>query len=460
MSSVLLIYPFFRPPFDRSEFRFPPLGVAYVASSLRAAGHDVSILDCTFLSRENAFREASRAAWPVVGIYGMITLEDDSILFARALRGSARLLVAGGPMPTSDPARFLEDFDVVVLGEGEQTMVELLEAVRQGRDLMGVRGIAFRAGGLQPAARGTPVPGVVLSGDRPHASELDRMPFPARDLLPNDRYREAGRKRYGRSITTIMTTRGCPFSCEFCSNEIFGVSYRARSPQNVVDEVEQVLSLGYERIHFADDVFTLDRGRVQRICAEIIRRGLHFRWECLGRIDSVDRGLASLMKEAGCRRIFFGIESGDGQILRLMNKGITPSKARSAVVAAHQAGVKTGAFFILYYPGETDATVITTLRFALSLPLDYLSFTMPYPIPGTVLHRRVKDRMPGKWRQDGGILFDHTLIFDADYSQAKMRFAILKGQLEFALKRGLGRAGLIVLPVVRRPTDLILRLMR
>ena len=257
-----------------------------------------------------------------------------------------------------------------------------------------------------------------------------------------------------------MTTRGCPFSCEFCSNEIFGVSYRARSPGNVVDEVEQVLSLGYERIHFADDVFTLDRGRVQGICREIMRRGLRFRWECLGRVDSLDIDLAAMMREAGCRRIFFGIESGDDAILRLMNKRITSARARSAVNAAHQAGVKTGAFFILYYPGETDATVRATLRFASSLPLDYLSFTVPYPIPGTALHARMKDRAMRPWRQDENLLLDHTLTFDADHSQAKMQLAILKGQAEFALKRALGRFGPVVLPLLSRPTDLLLSLMR
>ncbi len=460
MSSVLLIYPFFRPPLDRSEFRFPPLGVAYVAASLREAGHDLSILDCTFLSRESAVQEARRVASPVVGVYGMITMEDDCFLFARALRDSAELLVAGGPMPSSDPALFLEHFDLVVMGEGERTMVELLEAISRGSDLMSVRGIASRPGGWRRSARGTPVDGVAFSADRPHEPELDRIPFPARDLLPNHRYIAAGKKRYGRSITTIMTTRGCPYSCEFCSNEIFGVSYRARSPENVVEEVQQALSLGYERIHFADDVFTLDRDRVQRICAEIIRRGLHFRWECLGRVDSLDRELASRMKEAGCRRIFFGIESGDDGILRLMNKRITASKARNAVAAAHEAGVKTGAFFILYYPGETDATALATLRFASSLPLDYLSFTMPYPIPGTMLYRRVRDRIARTWRQDPALLFDHTLIFDSGHSQAKMRLAILKGQLEFVLKRRAGKLGLIALPLVRKPTDLMLRLMR
>ena len=226
-----------------------------------------------------------------------------------------------------------------------------------------------------------------------------------------------------------MSTRGCPFSCEFCSNVMFGSSCRARSAENVVAEVEDALSFGYDRIHFADDVFTLDKARVVRICEEIERRKLHFEWECLGRVDSVDAVLLRRMKKAGCDRIFFGIESGNDDVLALMNKRITVEKAERAVRDAHTAGLHTGAFFILYYPGETDDTVRATLRFALSLPLDYLSFTMPYPIPGTGLFRRVMGGEVREWKQPDALLFDHTLTFDADFSEAKMRFAILKGQI-------------------------------
>ncbi len=174
----------------------------------------------------------------------------------------------------------------------------------------------------------------------------------------------------------------------------------------------------------------------------------------------MDRGLARRMREAGCRRVFFGIESGSPETLGLMNKRITPERARLAVCAARDAGLKTGAFFILYYPGETDRTVLTTLRFARSLPLDYLSFTMPYPIPGTRLFERVRDRAVRTWRQKMGLIFDHTLVFDADFSQAKMRFAILKGQAEFEIRRRLGALAPAALSLVGKPTELILRLMR
>ena len=257
-----------------------------------------------------------------------------------------------------------------------------------------------------------------------------------------------------------MSTRGCPFRCEFCSNVVFGDSYRERSPHNVVDEIEAALALGYKRISFADDVFTLNRRRVIEICREILRRDLRFSWECLGRVDAFDYPTANEMKEAGCFRIFFGIESGNDDILKVMNKQITTDQARDAVETAHRAGLEVGAFFILCYPGETDDTVLDTLRFATSLPLDYVGLTMPYPLPGTALAERVGDRSPREWRQEGGLLLDHVLTFDADFSELKMRFAILKGHAQFAMRRRLGRLAPLALRLFEKPTDRVFRLLK
>jgi anaerobic magnesium-protoporphyrin IX monomethyl ester cyclase len=452
VSSVLLIYPFVRRSLDRSRFRFPPLGPAYVAASLRQAGHAVRLLDCTFLRRDQALRMALTANAEVVGIYCMATMLDDCLWFAERLRGRCRLLVAGGPLPTCEPGAFAGHFDAVVRGEGEQTMVELLAAHETGAEVSAVPGVVARGSG-PGAPESCPPP-------RSFVPDLDSIPFPARDLLPNAAYIRHGRRHYGSSVTTVMSTRGCPFACEFCSNVVFGHSYRARSPGSVVDEIEEALSLGYDRISFADDVFTLDRERVVAICAEIRRRDLRFAWECLGRVDSLDEPLAREMKRAGCARVYFGIESGDDEILRLMNKGITAAQARAAVEAAHRAGLEVGAFFILFYPGDTDDSVLETLRFAGSLPLDYLGLSMPYPLPGTVLHERVGERITRETRADGSFVLNQRLTFDADFSALKMRFGIAKGRAQFEMGRRMGRLGPPALKLFEGPTDRLLRLLR
>ena len=462
MTSTLLIYPFFRRRLDRSRFRFPPLGVAYVAASLREAGHSVHVLDCTFLSRREAVSQALAARADVVGIYCMATMKEDCLGFARALRGRCGLLVAGGPLPTCEPEAFVQDFDAVVRGEGEQTMLEILAAHQAGADLASVPGVVCRRENDAPAGSAAALESgaAACAPPRPFASDLDRIPFPARDLLPNGRYIEFGRKSYGYAITTVMSTRGCRFRCEFCSNAVFGDSYRERSPQNVIDEIEEVLALGYDRISFADDVFTLNRRRVLEICEEIGRRGLRFSWECLGRVDAFDPETAQAMKAAGCFRVFFGIESGNDRILRLMDKRITTAQAAGVVLAAHQTGLEVGAFFIVCYPGETDDTVLDTLRFATSLPLDYLGLTMPYPLPGTALFDRVGDRVTRAWRPQETLLVNHVLTYDGDFSAAKMRFALLKGRVQFEMRRRLGKWAPAALVLFERPTDAAFRLLR
>ncbi|MGZ4923139.1 MAG: B12-binding domain-containing radical SAM protein [Halobacteriota archaeon] len=460
MTRVLLIYPYFKPKRSRSIFRFPPLGICYVAASLQRAGHEVEVLDCTFMTRDAALAQAARAQADVVGIYSMMTMREDSITFARLLRPHTRLLVAGGPLPSCDPKVFLDDFDVVVVGEGERTMVELVHAYETGSDKAAIAGIAYRERQDDGRMKRDKDDDIRLTIARAFAANLDDIPFPARELLPNDRYIQYGQQKFGHGKTTIITTRGCPFRCEFCSNAVFGVSYRERSAANVVDEVEQALSFGYDYIHFADDVFTFNKKRLVEICAEIKRRGLSFKWECLGRVDSITPELALAMKTAGCSRVFFGIESGNDAVLRLMNKRITVEQARSAVTAARQAGLNVGAFFIVCYPGETNETVLDTLRFASSLPLDYLSFTMPYPLPNTALYERVKEHINKQWRPPEGGFLEHICIFDADFSETKMKFAIIKGQISFLLKRRFGHHSYVVERPFEAITDFLFQHMK
>jgi anaerobic magnesium-protoporphyrin IX monomethyl ester cyclase len=456
MTTVLLIYPYFKPPRDRSVFRFPPLGPSYLAAALLQAGHAVHLLDCTFLNRSEALKRALALKAEVIGIYAMVTLLEDCLWFARQLRGRGQLLVAGGPLPTCNPESFLGPFDVVVRGEGEETLCELVTAFAHQIDLGSVAGIVYRP---KPDHAATGEIPAVFTADRLPVKDLNRLPFPARHLLPNADYQRHGRKTYGYTITTVMSTRGCPFRCEFCSNVIFGGSYRERMAQNVVAEIKQALEMGYDRISFADDVFTLNKARVLEICDEIGRQGLHFHWECLGRVDTLDYATAVKMKQAGCTRIFFGVESGSDQILQLMRKQITTDEARRAVEDAHRAGLQVGAFFILFYPGETDETVLNTLRFAASLPLDYLGLTLPYPLPGTALFERVRSQINREWRPGESVFGGHVLIYASEFSEAKMWFGILKGQLHFVLQRRLGKLAPRGLRLYEKLTDAIFRIL-
>jgi anaerobic magnesium-protoporphyrin IX monomethyl ester cyclase len=405
------------------------------------------------MNKPEALKQAIEAKAEVVGIYCMVTMLGDCLWLARQLRLSSRLLMAGGPLPTCDPLAFVGDFDVVVRGEGESTLLELLKAYSSGDDYSSIAGITMNR---KTWSDGKFVDEIISTPDRPFNQDLDSLPFPARRLLPNQSYIQFGRKKYGYSITTVMSTRGCPYECEFCSNVIFGGSYRERSARNVVDEIEQALAVGYDRISFADDVFTLRRNRVLEVCAEIKGRGLQFNWECLARVDSLDDATYLEMYQAGCRRVYFGIESGDDTVLKLMNKKITADEARHAVMAAHQAGLEVGAFFILFYPGETNQSVLNTLRFATSLPFDYLGLTMPYPLPGTALYERVKGQIKREWRPGESVFGSHVLIYNADFSEAKMWFGIIKGRAQFEIKRRFGKLAPAILKIFEPLTDWLL----
>jgi len=461
MTDVALVYPYFDPPSNNSAFRFPPLGLGYVASYLRENGVSVGLIDCSFQREAEALQRVRELRPRIVGVYSMFTMREASLRFARSLRDGCELLVAGGPLPTIEPEPFLSDFDVVAVGEGERTILEIVRAFESGDNLRTVNGIVYRENDGHLVRSQDSGSEIVHTPRREPAANLDEIPFPARDLFGNEAYMRYYRLRVGYTTTSIMTSRGCPFSCDFCSRPVFGNQFRERSAGNIVDEIEEILALGYDRVFFNDDCFTLTKARVLRVCDEIERRVLRFGWECLSRVDTIDEQVAARMRRAGCRRIFFGLESGNDSILKIMNKGATVERARRAVEASASAGIKTGAFFILGYPGETDETILDTIRFATSLPLDYLSFTFPYPIPGTGLYEKVKDslieRDPDHPRRK---LVDHRLIYRSDFSQGKLVFATLKAMGQFYTRRYLGRFSPVVGEPFRIVTDRALRMLR
>ena len=211
MTSALLIYPYFLPRHDKSIFRFPPLGLGYVAASLRNAGYNVEIMDCTFLNRKRAVEKALRIDSAIVGIYSRITMPEDSMEMAKALRKRCNLLIAGGPLPSCDPVPFTDCFDVVVKGEGEQAILQVLSAYLYNQDLELIPGITYRRG--DDGQAGKHEGQVILTHQRQLQANLDTFAFPARDLFPNDEYIEYSQRRSGYAKTTIITTRGWPFRC-------------------------------------------------------------------------------------------------------------------------------------------------------------------------------------------------------------------------------------------------------
>ena len=452
---VALVYPYFHPANDNSIFRFPPLGLGYLAAALKKKGVEVELVDCTFMQLREAIERIKRIKPHIVGFYSMFSMKKTTLKLVKILRNeglNGSLFVVGGPLPSWAPESFLDVFDVVAVGEGEQTISELADVVAKDKKLSDVKGLVFKDSGH-----------IVHTEPRVFTENLDDLVFPTRDQFDNEAYKKYYLDRFGYSITSMITSRGCPFSCDFCSRPIFGADMRMRSVPNIVDEVEQIAALGYERVWFADDCFTLNRRHLLDVCSEIVWRGLDVGWECLSRVDTMNAEMAKGMKRAGCIGVFFGIESGNDSVLNIMNKRITIAQAEHAVYEAKAAGLKVGAFFIIGYPGESNKTVLDTVRFASGLPLDYLSFTLPYPIPGTPLYERIKDKGVSieDWEEPKNYrLIRHKLLYASGFSEVKLKFAIGKAQAQFYGRKHFGQKGYnIIGKPFEHVTDLLFKLM-
>ncbi|KUK41502.1 MAG: Radical SAM domain protein [Clostridia bacterium 62_21] len=335
-----------------------PLGVAYLGAALRAAGHDVTVRDMHSFSWAEVESELRAIGPDVVGVSCFTMWRSGALEVARMAKelNPDVTVILGGPHSTFFPAHIFEPapVDAVVLGEGEQTLVELVGVLERGEDPVGVKGLVLRRDGV-----------VVETGSRPRLAELDTLPFPLYDHVDLAEYKspEIPPPFQPLAGTHIITSRGCPFSCRFCSVPSFwGRRWRARSPGNVADELEWLYKdYNVRHVYFSDDLFSFDRERVAAICREILRRKLDIVWMAETRVDCVDREMLRWMRRAGCYRIYYGVESGSARILRNINKGVTPDQIKYAFKITHEAGIQPCAFLMVGNPGEDESTIDETI---------------------------------------------------------------------------------------------------
>ncbi len=365
-----------------------PLGTLYVASSLMRAGHEVRFLNGAFMTHQEILDEVAKFRPGFAGVY------STTFGWAGARRTAADLkardpstfVCAGGPYPIAVRERCLEqdrNFDAAVTGEGERTLVELLDRLGRGEGLEGLAGVVFR--------RATDV---VANPPRPLDVKLDELPFPDRKLLGDTNLYLPPPAMYRRKPVAIMlTSRGCSRRCIYCfqmdKERKSGVRYR--SVENVLEEIELLLRQGYREIKFIDDTFAQDRERALRVAREITRRKLDFTWFASACVNQVDAELLQAFKKAGCWAILYGIESGVQKNLNTIRKGINLAQARSAVRWAKQAGLKVQTTFMFGIPGETYEEALRTIEFACELDADMASFHAIVPFPGTHLYDHVAE---------------------------------------------------------------------
>ncbi len=370
-------------PHPLEENPLPPLSLAYLAGALQRDGIEVQILDFLVTRyHPRKLRQKLEEYHPQLVGVTCVTMNYPSA--ARMLRVCKEfdpeiVTVIGGPHATFTLEETLLRspwIDAVAIGEGDTTVVELARAVAGDSDIGHVTGIAFADGGR-----------VVKTEPRSLVADLDQLALPARHLLPLARYRALG------VPCTVITSRGCPYGCIFCSaHQMFGRKVRFRDPGLVVDEIEMVhRDFGFPQINIVDDTFTVNHKHACQVCEEILRRNLKITWTAYARVDNMTEDLVALMKRAGCDRVLFGIESADEDILKTIEKGITPDDMRRGVRIATDAGLDVFTSFILGLPGESPETARKSLAFADELNNKYGSnyaFHILAPLPGTKLYER------------------------------------------------------------------------
>ncbi|UCE54646.1 MAG: cobalamin-dependent protein [Desulfobacterales bacterium] len=368
----LLINPFY----PISETPSPPLGLAYLAAALEAAGIGVKILDLVVYPYSQKKLEAllNHFKPQLVGITAVtMTVENALNVITDIKRINPEILsVMGGPHVTFCARQTLAEnpeLDFIALGEGENTIVELSREAEGRRNWDTVKGIAFRRDSE-----------ICFTPDREFIQDLDTLPTPARHLLPLGRYRALGMP------VSLTTSRGCPFKCIFCvGRKMVGAKVRYRNPQHVVNEMEYLNTLNFHQINIADDLFTANKTHCVAVCDEILDRNLQMKWTSFARVDTVSEEILSRMKAAGCTAVSFGIESANPEILKTIKKGITPRQVVDAVDICHRVGVTPFGSFILGLPGETQQTIKETVDFGNRLKKRGLSFGFHLlaPFPGT-----------------------------------------------------------------------------
>ncbi len=422
MTDILLTHSYFL-KFDPKEYRamtpYPPLGTLYAAACLRAKGYRCSLFDSMLADSEEELRTRIRQLKPSV----VVIYDDDFNYLTKmclgrmreaAFRMSAMARDVGIPVIIhgSDPADHAADYlvhgaNAVVVGEGEVTLGETVDAMLASRDLSGIHGLVYRQDGM---LRRNP--------RRPVLSALDTLPTPAWDLVDVERYRGLWLKHHGFFSMNIVTTRGCPYHCNWCAKPIYGQVYHSRSPEQVVAEMLTLRdSYHPDHLWFCDDIFGLNPGWISRFADSAARENLRIPYKCLSRPDLLLRDdTTGHLARSGCETVWIGAESGSQHVLDAMEKGTTVDQIRQATSLLHRHGIRVGFFLQYGYPGEEREDIEKTLGLVRESDPDEIGVSVSYPLPGTKFYERVRKELGRKqnWvdSQDLDLMFQGTFVPD------------------------------------------------
>jgi anaerobic magnesium-protoporphyrin IX monomethyl ester cyclase len=405
---------------------YPSLGILTLAGWLRGHGVRVEVTDLTFArDAEPVSHHIHRFRPHLVGVHTKTLTMPRALEIAARARAAGVTALAGGPDSATRPEKYLtEGFDAVVPSEGEATLVDLATRVRDGRRIAGCPGAVVREDGR--IVRGPP---------RPFIRNIDELPLPAWDLVDMEAYLSAWQTRTGERRAAVLTSRGCPFDCSWCSKPTFGRTYRQQSVDRALEELNALhREYRVDYVRFCDDVFGVDRRWLEELLDRMIADGPHLAFECLARVDLLKPDLLDRMKEAGLQRVYLGVESGSQKMLDTMNRGTRLAQIERVAESLRAHQVRQFWFLMLGYPGETLEDIEATLQLFRRFSPEEYSVSIAVPVPGTRFYDAVKDRLTGRARTtkgSGGM----SLLYEAAFPESMYRWQQVRFAWESRLRR-------------------------
>ena len=368
---------------------YVPLGILYISNYLKQNGFSVSVFDSTFRSFDEQKLKLTAEKPGVAAVYCNLMTKLNVLPLIKFIKSSPELqhtkIILGGPEPPSHAAEFLEyGADIIVEGEGEVTMKELCaELEKPGPRLEDIPGIIFRKEG-----------GIIKTAPREKLKDIDSLPFPDRSSVDLSLYLDAWKKAHGYSSVSISTMRGCPYTCRWCSHTVYGVSYRRRSPEKTVEEIELIVKqYNPDMLWFVDDVFTVSHKWLQKLHMLFKERNIKIKFECISRSDRLNDEVIKILKSLGCFRLWIGAESGSQRVLDLMDRRVDAADTRDKIRLARKNGIEAGTFIMLGYPGEKKSDILETVAHLKNSLPDIFLTTVAYPIKGTPFYSQVESNL-------------------------------------------------------------------
>lgn len=396
---------------------YPPLGILYISAFLNDHNVKHEVFDTTF-STDTDWKNYIVETQPgLIAFYVNLMTKVKVIKLMRWLKSNSKLahtkIVLGGPDITYNKENYmLAGADYLIIGEGEETLFELITTLKNETDLSKVTGLVYQLND-----------GLITNPPRIKVKDIDDLPMPNRAVFPIEKYLNTWKNAHGKSALNISTQRGCPYTCKWCSTAVYGQSYRRRSPKLVVEELA-ILSETYQpdTFWFVDDVFTVSHKWMKGFAEAIKEKGLKIQFECITRAERMNDDIIRILKETGCIRVWIGAESGSQKIIDAMDRRVDVNVVRDQLIATRVAGIETGTFIMVGYPGETYHDIMLTAKYLEDALPNQFTITKSYPIKGTDLYTEIESKITEKpeWQTST----DRDIDFKRRYSDRFYRYAI------------------------------------